>query len=528
MRPITALLLFLSLTTFVHAQNSSPVPESEEALVEASPNTKVSSQDVVRSRHHMAWVEKQGNLRMVYLDGQKQGGHYNDVAYLQFSADESHLVFATRSDTEWWLVLDGKDQPEHYISIGGLQWQPHSNVLAYTACSEKKKCHFYVDGKATGPEYERADLLKYSSDGKHFAYMIYRNKEWYAVLDGKEIGPGMDSMDGDHWGFSRTGRFYMAICHGHKVERNHQTVRSTEKWTYEVDGVAGPEFGVISPIEFSGDDRHFTYAGLDLKLGWVRSTPQASVVLDGAVKAIYPGRKIAGGVHLNTGVHDLYPRVYGMSNPSFDPGGKLVYAASRESGDVTVFVGDEPGQGFTEIVSPIIFSPDAQHFAYVAQQGENLVEVHDNHPGITFTVPGRTRSCYVRWIYVTNEPRHHLVYELVCGGTRYKLHYTEQALRRVVIDGQSGPEYDVVGLGGFRYTEDWKHYGYEVHGVNGDHVLLNIDGKETKSYDGVVSGSLEIHPETGEASFIAREGEKLVRVKWPLESAKSQEAPKSP
>lgn len=527
MRHIIALLLFLSLAAFVHAQNSSPGSESEEALAEAPPKTSVSSQDVVRSPHHMAWVEKQGNLRMVFLDGKQLGGPHNEVDYLCFSPDEAHLAFIARSTDTWWLVLDGKEQPEQYISMGGLQWQPGGSKLAYTACQEKKKCQLYTDGKAAGPEYEWVGLLKYSQDGKHLAYLVRHGESVRTMVDGKEIGPGMDSIDGEHWGFSLTGRFYVAACRGRKLETRYVHV-NTEHWKYVVDGVAGPEFGVISPIEFSADDQHFTYAGLELKTGWVKTTPESSVILDGKVKATYPGKKVVGAVHLNTGVRDLYPRVVGISNPLFEPRGKLVYAATRESGDVAVFVGDEPGQGFTEIVSPIIFSPDAQHFAYVAQQGENLVEVHDNHPGITFTVPGRTRSCYVRWIYVTNEPRHHLAYELVCGGTRYKLRYTEQALRRVVVDGQSGPEYDVDGLGGFRYTKDWKHYGYEVHGVNGDHVLLNIDGKETKPYDGVVSGSLEFHPETGEASFIAREGEKLVRVRWPLESPKPPESPRSP
>lgn len=529
MRQIIALLLFLSLAAFVHAQNSSPGSESEEALAEAPPKTSVSSKDVVRSPHHMAWVEKQGNLRMVFLDGKQLGGPHNEVGYLCFSPDEAHLAFIARSTDTWWLVLDGKEQPEQYISMGGLQWQPGKGTLAYTACREKKKCQFYLDGKPIGPEYAMIYSLKYSRDGKHFAYLAFHDKAWYTVVDGKEIGPPMDHTgdEDENWGFSRTGRFYVAACRGRKLETTYAHV-NTEHWKYVVDGVAGPEFGVISPIEFSADDQHFTYAGLELKAGWVKTTPEASVILDGKVKATYPGKKVVGARHLNTGVRDLYPRVVGISNPLFEPRGKLVYAATRESGDVAVFVGDEPGQGFTEIVSPIIFSPDAQHFAYVAQQGENLVEVHNNHPGITFTVPGRTRSCYVRWIYVTNEPRHHLVYELVCGGARYKLRYTDQALRRVVVDGQSGPEYDVDGLYGFRYTPDWKHYGYEVHGVNGDHVMLNIDGKETKPYDGVVSGSLEFHPETGEASFIAKEGEKLVRVRWPLESPKPPESPRSP
>src|SRR5436305_15207505 len=134
------------------------------------------------------------------------------------SPDEAHFAFATRSTTNWWLVYDGKDQPEQYFSIKGMQWRPRSSTLAYTACSEKKRCRLYVDGKASGPEYEGIYSLKYSKDGSHFAYMAYHNDAWYAVLDGKETGPGMDSIDGRHWGFSRTGHFYVAACHGHKTQ----------------------------------------------------------------------------------------------------------------------------------------------------------------------------------------------------------------------------------------------------------------------------------------------------------------------
>lgn len=492
------------------AADDSPSAQ-EELFAAAPPKTEMSSKEIVKSQHHMAWVEKQGNLRMVFVDGKQQGGHYNEVTHLEFSPDEAHFAFATRSTTNWWLVYDGKDQPEQYYSIQGMQWRPGSNTLAYTACSEKKKCRFYEDGKASGPDYEGIYSLKYSRDGSHFAFMAYRNKAWYAVLDGKEIGPGMDRIDDRHWGFSRTGHFYVAACHGCRgLPRGHYV---HEHWTYVVDGTAGPPFEVISPIKFSPDDKHYTYAGTVVKFGW-KQKPVSSVMLDGVEQSTHDGQKFLGQ-HIRTGVLDYYAHFHGLSNPLFDPGGKLVYAARRPAGDVAVFVGGEPGPGYNEIISPLIFSPDAQHFAFVAQQGDTLVEVHDNHPGITFPME-RRRSCYVAWIYVTNEPRHHLVYELVCGGSRFQHEYTSQALRRVVIDGQPGPEYDVDGLYGFRYTEDWKHYGYEIHGVEGNHVRFNIDGKETKVYDDVVTGSL-IFPSPGEASFVAREGETLVHVKWPIQ-----------
>ncbi len=120
-----------------------------------------------------------------------------------FSPDEAHLAFIARSTDTWWLVLDGKEQPEQYISMGGLQWRAGKGTFAYTACREKKKCQLYVDGKGTGPEYEWAGSLKYSQDGKHLAYLIYHDKSVHTIVDGKEIGPGMDRIDGDQWGFSR-------------------------------------------------------------------------------------------------------------------------------------------------------------------------------------------------------------------------------------------------------------------------------------------------------------------------------------
>jgi WD40 repeat protein len=494
----------------------------EEAVVE-KPDHASLGKDVIKSHNHMAWVEKQGDQRLVRLDGKQQGRTYQEVKDLQFSEDGAHLAFIGRREQILSLIYDGKEVPEPFSWISIIAWQPRGTSYAYTACQEKK-CHLYVNGEATGAEYQSLSLPKYSKDGAHLAYMGWRRKgNWITVLDGKETGPGMESFEGnsDRWGFSDHGNhFYVAAGRGFRTQ-GYQTYYL--HWTYIVDGVAGPEFEVISPIDFSRDGAHYAYAGTVVKLGW-KEKPQSSVVVDGQTKTTYDGQKFFG--QLRTGVHDFHPHFHGLSDPVFEPDGKLVYAARRDGGNVVVFVGNEAGPGYTDIISPLIFSPDGQHFAYVAQQGESLVEVHDNHPGITFPIESR-RECYAPWIYVTNEPSHHLVYELACGRTKFVRGFTSRALRRIVVDGKSGPEYDAYGLYGFRYTEDWKHYGYEVHGMNGNHVLLNVDGKETKIYDDVVTGSLDFPVGSETASFIAREGGTLVRVKWPLESPKPPESQRS-
>ena len=299
MRQIIALLLFLSLAAFVHAQNSSPGSESEEALAEAPPKTSVSSKDVVRSPHHMAWVEKQGNLRMVFLDGKQLGGHYNEVGFLQFSPDEVHFVFAARSDDMWSLVRDGKDQPERYFSIGGMIWQPIGGALAFTACPEKTKCRLYVNNQPSGPEYQAIYSPKYSKDGMHLAYMGRRDRAFHPVLDGKETGTSMD-LALDYWGFSPAGHFYVAACRGHVMDREHP--RNNVYCRYVVDGEEGPEFKAICPIEFSRDGKHFTYGGLTITGRWT-SAFKGSVLLDGKVQATYGGK---GRSKVNiSGVRDL-------------------------------------------------------------------------------------------------------------------------------------------------------------------------------------------------------------------------------
>ncbi|HEY2114691.1 MAG TPA: hypothetical protein VGJ51_06355 [Candidatus Angelobacter sp.] len=525
MRPtIAALLLSLSMVVFSGAQTpSQPSSQTgaqagsqdvhEEAIVEKPVRASL-GRDVIRSDNHMAWVEKQGDQRLVRLDGKQQGRTYQEVKELQFSPDSAHLAFIGRREQILSLIYDGKEIPEPFSWISAVAWQPRGSSYVYTACQEKK-CHLYVNGEATGAEYQSINLPKYSKDGAHLAYLGWRRKgQWITVLDGKETGPAMESVEGkeDDWGFSdRGGHFYVAAGSGF---RTHGGQPYYLHWKYVVDGVAGPEFSVISRIDFSSDGTHYVYAGTVVKLGW-KEKAQSSIVVDGQTKSTYDGQKFLG--EIRTGVHDFHPHFYGLSNPVFEPDGKLVYAA-RNGGDVVMFVGNEAGPSYTDIISPLIFSPDGQHFAYVAQQGDTLVEVHDNHPGITFPIESR-RVCYAPWIYVTNEPSHHLVYELACGRAKFVLGYTSRAMRRIVVDGKSGPEYDVNWLSGFRYTEDWKHYGYEVHGVEGFRVLMNIDGKESKAYSDVVSGSLTFSVEKGLAYFVVRDGEKLVRVDWPLVNA---------
>jgi hypothetical protein len=87
----------------------------------------------------------------------------------------------------------------------------------------------------------------------------------------------------------------------------------------------------------------------------------------------------------------------GISTPQFNQDGKLVYAARRDKGDVAVFVGEQAGPGFDEILSPVAFTQDSQHFAYVAKSGKDFVVVLDNRPDTTLS-PSKHEASDVPWI----------------------------------------------------------------------------------------------------------------------------------
>jgi len=323
------------------AQNTTSTPSFHEDVIgEISPGTEL--QDLAASEHHIAWVEKQHGSLTVRLDGKQQGGVYQEVKYLGGSADETRLAFFGKKAAKWFLVMDGQERAGEYTKTSSLAFQPKGTSFAYCACVEKK-CRLVVDGADTGAEYEDISYARYSPDGKKIAYLAKRGKRWIAVVDGREVGPELgDFLD---FGFDGDGnRFYVSGRVG-----NHWRL------SYVVDGGAGPEFEVLSPIAFSSDGRHYSYGGSTKKPGFKKEKVIGTIVLDGQTTAEYEGEGIsrltmraalgAKGV-LVPGVRDFSPDFDGFSNPAFDSEGKLVYAVRRGKGNIAVLVGSDSGPGF--------------------------------------------------------------------------------------------------------------------------------------------------------------------------------------
>ncbi len=451
--------------------------------------------------NHLAWAEKSSGKRTVRLDGKQIGGAYDDVKYLEFSADEQHIAFIAKRQSRWVLIVDGTDRSREYGRLTAPKLSPNGKFFAVGACLEKK-CRLVVNEEEIGPEFEDISAPNFSADGGHSVYFGKRNKKWIQVFDGKEQGPEMD--DYAFWRFIPNS------------ERTAIAARLGSDWTWIVDGKPGPAFDVLGDIDFSSDGKHYTYGGTDAKWGFAKHKTHGVIVVDGQVVGTYEGKGYGGGwqglfgqsQQISTGLHHLFPDFHGVSDPQYTPDGQLVYAGRMGEGNVMVYVDGVPGPSFEDIVSPIGISLDGKHIAYLGKKGDSFVEVRDQKPGPSF--PGKRELSFVE-LLVINKDGSHLAYEIVRGGNTFKQGRTSRALRRMVIDGKAGREYDAYDIGRFQFSSDGLHHYYEVSGAVGNRDRVIFDGMESRLYDNVFRGSVRLLDETT-IEFVAQDGRRLVRV----------------
>jgi hypothetical protein len=459
---------------------------------------------------HIAWVEDSAGKRTARLDGNLQGGTYDDVEHVRFSPGAAHFVFFGKRGSSWILVLDGHEQPEQYDKVSSVSFTPKGDSYAYVAC-QAKKCQLNVAGTKSGAVYDDFSYPQYSRDGKKLAFLGKRDGKWFAVVDGKDREPGLEDVWGRAWGFTDDGsRFYVAG-------------RLNGKWTYIVDGEPGPGFGVISPIAFSPDGQHYAYGGTIVKGGALKKKTIGTIVVDGKPGGTYEGSGMAGSLSLiggawqfmMGGVRYLNADFHGVSTPRFSPTGKIVYTVRREKGGVAVMVGDESGPAFQDIISPIAFSRDSSQLVYIAERRGEFQEVPNHRVVRNFSLSKtKGRTTVVPWMQMSHDGAH-LAYEIVSGGDQFSSGHSERALRSVVMDGKAGPEYNAKGIENYDATRDAKHHLYEVHGATGDKDLVNVDGLESTLYDDV--WATHFSDDEKEVTFIARQDRRLLQVTLPLD-----------
>jgi hypothetical protein len=457
---------------------------------------------------HVLWSQKSGDQHTVWLDGKQVGGTYQQVHRmgLRGEAEDLHVIMAGKRRGKWVALYDGQERTAEYDEITTVDVGPGGHPLIVGGC-RAKKCHLIMDGKETGPEFEGIGSPDFNLKSGHYVYFGKRNKKWVAILDGREIGPEMDDYGNFSWG--PEGRL-MAVA-----------AQMGKKYTWIVDGSPGPLFDVIGEVAFSPDGRHYAFGGARVKSGFGSKEVRGSMVVDGKEsEETWKGEGLTGNWtvvfgsyrYVLKGIKSLSADFHGVSDPVFTADGSLVFAKRLGNGNVVVHFGGRAGPALDDVMSSIVISGDGKHVAYVGRQGDSFLDVRDQTPGVSF--PGKREVSFVGWIAI-NKDGTRVAYEIVRGGTQFKAGTTRRALRRVVIDGKGGREYDSHNLMPSRFSDDGNHYAYAVHGAQGDRDRMILDDVEGPLYDDIFNWTRFLDERSVE--FVARQGRRLVRVTMRLD-----------
>lgn len=349
------------------------------------------------------------------LQGKVNGSFYQNVRDFVFSPNGEHYAYKALVGDRRIAVLDGLEG-QKYDEIYKIVFSQDGRRYAYMA-DKGDQVVVVVDGREEGPYESTTGDPIISSAGQHVLYTIVKEGTNYVVVDGKiqeQIGYSpVVSPDGSRWAYSRSSSYAGDPCYivldGEvmdldKDNRVSQMVFSLDgkSFAYDlvpgggaygdhvvvVEGVRGKEypFPGVGKIVFSSDGSRTAY--------WAKAQEDGfMMVLDGVEGKIYDeindpvfspdgdhvaytvkdedGKFVVLDGKEGTRYRDVWGLTFGMS-------GRLAYVAkdSREGVDVQLVVvdghEDRPylydwyGQG---IRSGPVFSPDAKHVVYVANDG---------------------------------------------------------------------------------------------------------------------------------------------------------------
>ncbi len=305
--------------------------------------------------------------------------------------------------------------------------------------------------------------------GPHAAWVVRDADGYWAVVDG-EAGPRYDTIrglilspDGQHVAY---------------------TAQKGGKWMVVVDGAEGPACSGIDEdtLIFSHDGTRVAYAARHPNQDGAQ-TPHGRVwrvVVDGPEMApeVQPGK---------------YERIGIIA---FSRDGKRMAFSATDLAPVKllywrIVVDGVERRGSSGEVTEILFSPNSAHVAYVCEElsGPDHVLLLDDEPVGTYSAI-RPHSL----LFSPNSER------LACVARRAGVEYC------VVVDGQEGPEYDLVTRPVF--SRDGRRLAYAAaRGPREDRKwCVVLDGEESPEYEEV--RDLVFSPDGSHIAYAACKGER--------------------
>lgn len=395
---------------------------------------------------HLAYIgrkarPKNSNLRdhyLVVIDGHPQPREYEEIAQLQLSRDGRHLAYIAGSElrtsgggsvNERKVVLDGKEGPD-FPSIEKLVLSLDGSRCAYVVGDGSGDRVAVVDKGVKGPAFHEISNLMVSANGQRVAYIGS-----HGALESKVVvDNGKESVPYDR-------------CEALKVSSDGTLLSfvadSSQGKLIVVNGQEfGPFYRLVDDLTFSPDGKHWACSILETSSGG-----PGQFLIDGEAHPIPKAAKYTGfsafeyrpdkggwfakGLNCELQIQTATEDTKVPSQIVYSRDGKHVAKNFSNSLEGThsseqVVLDDKPvGQSYYRI-SDLRLSDDGKHVAFSAIRGSTGVAVFDGE----------------------ESPEHSRVHNLVMTPGGQHIAYSVEdrnkgnALRHVVVDGFSGPDFD--------------------------------------------------------------------------------------
>lgn len=361
--------------------------------------------------HYACAIRSEGRAQ-VFLDG-RESPWYEDVAILGFSPGGHELAYTASLDGKTHVIVADKRGPP-YDAIQSFAFSPNGR-FAYVG-RLKNRVQVVIDGR-TGPEFEGVEKLAFSGDGARVAYIGRAAGKASVVVD-ENPERAYDTIR--FFGFSEGGRALAYL--GTSGEVDHVVI----------DGKVAIADGKVESLVLSEDGKRHAYS--------VRKGSAVRAVVDGT-----PEPEHRAVLHL---------AFYGESSKH------LAYLAIDS--DLSLIVHDgRNGRGFDELLWAAS-SPDGEHMAlgvHVAHDSHSTAVIVDDEMR---SMPSDTTR--VRPVGFTKDGRYVTVRE-------FKTESGSKAC--VLVDGQSGPEFEAVEEA--TLSSDGARLAYV--GRSGERARVVLDGQ---------------------------------------------------
>jgi hypothetical protein len=397
-----------------------------------------------------------------------------------FSSDGLHFFFRAPGK----VTFDGVES-EKYDAVYGARFSPDGKHTAYVAW-RNHKYSVVIDGRKS-PEYDLMDVyvqkrdspqtIIYTPDSRHYAYLAREGKVWFAVVDGQRRPGDVEALIAAQLVLTPDGKHTAFVAYN-----------GAEQKVVVVDGQVQP-YSNFDELVVSSDGKRWAYKTRQANGKWLVVTdgaagPEYDDILAGSLSFPDDGKYILYTAKLAdrwSVVINGQPTAEQSGNRLLSQGEKPIAYRESDKGDKTKTKDDKEWVVLNGIRGPtfnsayfLVFSPDGSRLAYkgVRKKDKECIVV-DGLPG----------------------PDYESVTEPVFSGDGKHVAYSALSKKKwmTVIDGVPGPKFDDIGFSVLGITiANWFEHCSPALSYDGSRVAYGVMQKNSNHVwvDGVLGPQL--------------------------------------